>query len=57
MLSDELLYGCNVFVTPGGIFGTAGNKYIRVSLCATVEKLGEAIVRIKASPSPPKEGL
>jgi aspartate/methionine/tyrosine aminotransferase len=36
-----------VFITPGGIFGSAGVKYIRVSLCATEEKLSEAINRIK----------
>ena len=46
MLSDELLYNAGVFVTPGGIFGKAGKKYIRVSLCATIEKLEEAIARI-----------
>jgi LL-diaminopimelate aminotransferase len=51
ILSDELLYKCNVFVTPGGIFGSAGNKYVRVSLCATVGKFEEAIERIKASSS------
>ena len=47
VLSDEVLYKSNVFITPGGIFGTAGNKYIRVSLCATVQKFEEAINRIK----------
>ena len=46
-LSDKVLHDCNVFITPGGIFGDAGDKYIRVSLCATVEKLDEAITRIK----------
>ncbi len=46
-LSDDLLYKANVFITPGAIFGTAGDQYIRVSLCATVEKLEEAITRIK----------
>jgi LL-diaminopimelate aminotransferase len=46
-LSDELLYRCNVFVTPGGIFGSAGEKYVRVSLCTAVEKFEEAIDRIK----------
>ena len=47
-LSDEVLYNSNVFITPGGIFGSAGEKYIRVSLCGTVEKFEEAIQRIKA---------
>ena len=46
--SDYILHNCNVFITPGGIFGSAGEKYIRVSLCATVEKFEEAINRIKA---------
>ena len=46
-LSDKILYGANVFITPGGIFGSAGDKYVRVSLCTTVEKIEEAIKRIK----------
>ena len=46
-LSDEVLYNANVFITPGGIFGNAGDGYIRVSLCGSVEKFEEAISRIK----------
>ena len=46
-LSDRVLYGASVFITPGGIFGEAGKKYIRVSLCGTVEKFQEAIERIQ----------
>jgi len=46
-LSDDVLYNANVFITPGGIFGNAGDSYIRVSLCSPVEKLEEAIGRIK----------
>ena len=46
-LSDEILYESNVFITPGGIFGAAGDKYIRVSLCSSIEKFREAISRIK----------
>ena len=46
-LSDRILHQSNVFITPGGIFGTAGDKYVRVSLCATEEKIEEAIQRIK----------
>src|SRR5215203_2876944 len=45
-LSDDVLYNSNVFITPGGIFGDSGDKYVRVSLCATVEKFEEAIRRI-----------
>jgi len=47
-LSDDVLYNSNVFITPGGIFGDSGEKYIRVSLCAPVEKLEESITRIRA---------
>jgi len=46
-LSDEVLYGTGVFITPGGIFGKAGDGYIRVSLCSPEEKFAESIKRIK----------
>jgi aspartate/methionine/tyrosine aminotransferase len=46
-LSDDVLYKARVFITPGGIFGSAGEKYIRVSLCSTEEKIEESINRIK----------
>jgi LL-diaminopimelate aminotransferase len=46
-LSDDVLYNANVFITPGGIFGSNGNDYVRVSLCAPVEKFEEAIERLK----------
>lgn len=45
-LSDDVLYNKNVFLTPGGIFGSNGNGYIRVSLCAKKEVLKEALERI-----------
>ena len=45
-LSDEVLYQAAVFITPGGIFGDAGDEYIRVSLCSPVEKIEESIQRI-----------
>jgi len=45
--ADFVLHNSYVFITPGGIFGSAGEKYIRVSLCATEEKIDEAIKRIK----------
>lgn len=48
-LSDNILQRAKVFITPGGIFGTAGNQYIRISLCAKEEVLEEAISRIKES--------
>ena len=45
-LADKILYQSNVFITPGGIFGNAGDRYIRVSLCSNLDKLTEAIERI-----------
>jgi aspartate/methionine/tyrosine aminotransferase len=48
-VSDKVLYQANVFITPGGIFGSAGNDYIRVSLCSPEEKLLKAMERIKAA--------
>ena len=48
-VSDAVLYGANVFITPGGIFGSEGDAYVRVSLCATEEKLQQSIGRIKAA--------
>ena len=46
-LCDKVLYESNVFITPGGIFGNAGDKYVRVSLCSSLEKIEEAIERIR----------
>jgi aspartate/methionine/tyrosine aminotransferase len=44
--SDSVLHNSYVFITPGGIFGNAGKRYVRVSLCATGEKIDEAIARL-----------
>lgn len=46
-LSDYLLYTLGIFAAPGNIFGSAGKKYIRFSLCANQETLMEALKRIK----------
>ena len=46
-LSDQLLLKGRVFLTPGGIFGSNGEKYIRVSLCKDVKVFEEAILRIR----------
>lgn len=45
---DSILYGARVFITPGFIFGKNGQRYIRISLCAPIEKLQEAHDRISA---------
>ncbi|MDE6446993.1 MAG: aminotransferase class I/II-fold pyridoxal phosphate-dependent enzyme, partial [Muribaculaceae bacterium] len=45
-LADRMLYEKNIFLTPGFIFGTAGERYIRISLCATEVNLERALRRI-----------
>ena len=42
---DEILYDKDIFITPGTIFGSNGEGYIRFSLCVTEEKIQEAIAR------------
>ena len=49
-LVDRLLYEKNIFITPGKIFGTEGNTYVRISLCLQEFKILEAINRIKPTP-------
>lgn len=46
-LTDHVLHDCRVFITPGFIFGSNGSRYIRISLCATPDKMKEALARIK----------
>lgn len=48
-LADKVLYDSNVFITPGFIFGSAGDRYIRISLCCKDEKLADALERIKCN--------
>jgi len=47
VLADEILYGKNVFITPGFIFGDKGKRYVRISLCCPEPMLEEALNRIK----------
>ena len=44
--TDELLHSKNIFITPGSIFGTAGEGYVRISLCQEEKKLIEALNRL-----------
>jgi hypothetical protein len=46
-LADKILYGKNVFITPGFIFGSKGTRYVRISLCCPENTLLEALNRIK----------
>ena len=43
---DKLLYEKNIFITPGKIFGSQGNRYIRISLCVEKLKLKESLNRL-----------
>ncbi|MDL2224109.1 aminotransferase class I/II-fold pyridoxal phosphate-dependent enzyme [Bacteroidales bacterium OttesenSCG-928-M06] len=47
-LANKILYEANVFLTPGFIFGSNGNRYIRISLCCDEKKLKESLNRIKS---------
>ena len=46
-LSDKLLYEAGVFITPGFIFGSKGEDYVRISLCAKPEVLRKAAEKIR----------
>lgn len=46
-LTEKILHEARVFITPGFIFGSNGARYIRISLCATEEKLKLALDRIR----------
>lgn len=46
-LADKVLRDARVFITPGFIFGSKGERYVRISLCATEEKLTEALTRVR----------
>ena len=43
---DTILIEKNIFITPGTIFGSNGEGYIRLSLCIKEEKIQEAILRL-----------
>ena len=48
-LTERVLHEARVFITPGFIFGSNGERYIRISLCAKDEKMQEALKRIKTT--------
>ena len=47
-LTERILKEARVFITPGFIFGSNGQRYIRISLCAKDDKMAEAAKRIEA---------
>ena len=56
-LTERVLHEARVFITPGFIFGSNGERYIRISLCAKEEKMKEALERIKPTQALPKGGV
>jgi len=46
-LTERVLHEARVFITPGFIFGSNGERYIRISLCAKEEKIKEALRRVE----------
>ena len=46
-ICDDVLYKAKVFITPGFIFGSNGENYIRISLCANEQTLQKALERIE----------
>lgn len=51
VLTEHILQDANVFITPGFIFGSNGERYIRISLCSPEKDLQEALIRIKNTKS------
>ena len=46
-LTERVLHEARVFITPGFIFGSNGQRYIRISLCANETRMNEALQRIR----------
>ena len=47
IITERVLHEARVFITPGFIFGENGRRYIRISLCASEDKLLEALRRVR----------
>ncbi|MDO6802747.1 aminotransferase class I/II-fold pyridoxal phosphate-dependent enzyme [Wenyingzhuangia sp. 1_MG-2023] len=47
-MTDKMLYEKDVFITPGTVFGSNGEGYVRLSLCVSEENLKEVLARVKA---------
>lgn len=45
-MTDKMLYEKDVFLTPGTVFGSNGEGYIRLSLCVQEDKLKEVLARV-----------
>lgn len=45
--SNQILKQTGVFITPGTVFGSNGEGYLRISLCADINILNEVLRRVK----------
>lgn len=50
-LTERVLHELDIFITPGFIFGSNGERYIRISLCADEATMERALQRIEDAPS------
>ena len=48
VLTERILHEARVFLTPRFIFGSTGQRYVRISLCASEARMAEALQRIQA---------
>ena len=46
--TDKILKEKNIFITPGTVFGSQGEGYIRLSLCVSEDKIKQAIKRVES---------
>lgn len=46
-LTEKVLHEARVFITPGFIFGSNGQRYIRISLCANESVFAAALQRVR----------
>lgn len=55
-LTERVLHEARVFITPGFIFGSKGERYVRISLCASEEKMKEALHRVESCLATQQQG-
>ena len=48
-LSEKILQECKVFITPGSVFGSNGQRYLRISLTSPLSTFEQALGRIKSN--------
>lgn len=46
-LTEKILREARVFIVPGSVFGSNGDRYVRISLCCDEARLEEALKRVE----------